>query len=420
MIDVLVIGAGPAGATAARALAIGGARVRLLDRAAFPRNKPCGGLISGRALSRFPWLVDALTRIPTHWISKLHLQAPSGGVAQLQSATPAGFTIRRVEFDHLLVQLAVEAGVELIEGVEIAQAVESSDRVDVRARDGRTFHAPQVIAADGIYSVVARRLGINPAWPATSVALDMMEEAPADTLAAVDPATLWVSYGHDRSEGYAYVFPKKEHVNVGIGYVLDHYRRRVDRPPYELQAALVDRLRAAGVLRGTSSRRHFTPFQIPVGGPLTRTATRRVIVAGDAGGFVNGITAEGIYYAMVSGELAAVALRGEGPAAYQDLWRREVGAELRDSVLVQRDLLTHPARVDAVVAGASRNPDLAGLLVRYAMGEVSYRTARRRLLLASPAAAVRLAFRGLAARFYTPNLPSRASRSIEGMTRVTR
>ncbi len=394
--------------------------MRLLDRATFPRNKPCGGLISSRALTRFPWLGAALPRITTHWLSKLHLQAPSGGSVQLQSATPAGLAIRRVEFDHLLVQLAVDAGVEMIDGVEIAQAAELADRVEVRARDGRLFQAPLVIAADGIYSVVARRLGLNPSWPATSVALDMMEETPSETLAATDPSTLWVSYGHDRSEGYAYVFPKKAHVNVGIGYVLDHYRRRVDRPPYTLQTALVDRLRAAGVLRGSSSRQHFTPFQIPVGGPLTRTATARVIVAGDAGGFVNGITAEGIYYAMVSGELAARALFGQGPAAYQKLWRREVGTELRDSVLVQRDLLTHPARVDAVVAGASSNSGLADMLVRHAMGEVSYRAARQRLLIASPAAAIRLAFRALAARFQPPNLPSRGSRSIEGMTRVTR
>ena len=397
-----------------------GARVRLLDRARFPRNKPCGGLISGRAVSRFPWLGDALSRITTHWISKLHLQAPSGGSAGLQSARPAGFTIRRVEFDHLLVQLAVEAGVEMVEGVEIAQAVESPDRVEVRARDGRVHHAPLVIAADGIYSVVARRLGLNPSWPATAVALDMMEETPDGTLAATDPSTLWVSYGHDRSEGYAYVFPKNGHVNVGIGYVLDHYRRRIDQPPYALQSALVERLRADGVLRGRSSRQHFTPFQIPVGGPLARTATARVVVAGDAGGFVNGITAEGIYYAMVSGDLAARALVGAGPAAYQGLWRREVGAELRDSVLVQRDLLTHPTRVDAVVGGASQDPGLADVLVHYAMGDVSYQTARRRLIMASPAAAIRLAFRGLIARFHAPNLPSRASRSIEGMTRVTR
>ena len=67
-----------------------------------------------------------------------------------------------------------------------------------------------------------------------------------------------------------------------------------------------------------------------------------MLFAGDAGGFVNGITAEGIYYAMVSGDLAARALLGAGPSAYERLWTREIGGELRDAVLVQRDLLTTP------------------------------------------------------------------------------
>src|SRR6476659_9439411 len=75
-IDVLVVGAGPAGATAARALAVGGARVTLVDRATFPRNKACGGAISVRALGRFPYLRTALDRIPTHWLSRLTSRAP--------------------------------------------------------------------------------------------------------------------------------------------------------------------------------------------------------------------------------------------------------------------------------------------------------------------------------------------------------
>ena len=115
-LDVLVVGAGPAGATAARALAMAGARVRLIDRARFPRNKPCGGAISMRAIGRFPYLAAALDRVPTHHISRLHLEGPGGGSVLLRSATPAALMIRRVEFDDLLVRLAQEAGAELCEG----------------------------------------------------------------------------------------------------------------------------------------------------------------------------------------------------------------------------------------------------------------------------------------------------------------
>jgi geranylgeranyl reductase family protein len=392
LLDVLIVGAGPAGATAARTLALSGARVRLIDRTRFPRNKPCGGAISMRAIGRFPYLADALHRITTHRLSRLHLEGPSGGHVIVTSHAPAALMIRRVEFDDLLVQLAVEAGAELIEGVEITQAFESRDGVELKTREGQSFRAPRVIAADGVYSVVARRLGLNPGWPGTSLALDMMEETPHDRLRAIDPDTMWVTYGYGGSEGYAYVFPKRDHVNVGVGFVLDYYRQRVKRPPFEVQSSLVETLGRGRVLSGSSSRTHFTPYQIPVAGPLRRTSSPRVLVAGDAGGFVNGITAEGIYYAMVSGDLAGRALASER-LSYERLWRREIGGELRDAVLVQRDLLTTPARIDGLVGAARHATEVSDLIVRYAMGEVPYTVARRRLLLGSPAAAARLFFR---------------------------
>src|SRR2546422_10795011 len=82
---VLVVGAGPAGATAARTLAAAGVSVRILDRASFPRNKPCGGGISLRVLSRFPYLEDALPRIATHTLNRLHLEGPDGESTVIES-----------------------------------------------------------------------------------------------------------------------------------------------------------------------------------------------------------------------------------------------------------------------------------------------------------------------------------------------
>src|SRR5947207_6537992 len=142
---VLVVGAGPAGATAARALALAGARVRLLDRAAFPRNKPCGGGISLRVLGRFPYLEAALPRIATHTVARLHLEGPDGRSTVIESDGPAALMIRRVEFDALLVSLAVEAGVELVSGVDVVQAQQDAAGVTLTARDGRRWEAPLVI-----------------------------------------------------------------------------------------------------------------------------------------------------------------------------------------------------------------------------------------------------------------------------------
>ncbi len=399
---VVVVGAGPAGATAALALASAGIAVRLLDRSAFPRNKPCGGGISARVLKRFPYLVRALPRIAAHHVSRLYLEGPGGRATTIDARGPAALMIRRVEFDALLVSLAVNAGAELTTGADIVQVREDHERVTLTTRNGNQFTASVVIAADGVNSVVARRLGINKGWPASAVALDMMEETPRALLRDLDPETLWVAYGYSpeegsadharqraSAEGYAYVFPKRDHVNVGIGYVLSHFREAIDAAPYDVQRRLVERLRERGVLVGESVREHFTPALIPIGGPLRHTGRGRVLLAGDAGGFVNAVTAEGIYYAMVTGELAAHAVRRSTTVSklagtYRRACDHEIGAELRDSVRIQRYLFADGRRIARLVDGAHRERAAVDLVVDFVKGSRSYRDLRRRILSRSP------------------------------------
>jgi flavin-dependent dehydrogenase len=269
-----------------------------------------------------------------------------------------------------------------------------------------------VVAADGVNSVVARRLGLNPGWPPGNLALDMMEETPLETLRAAEPDTLSVFYGYGGAHGYAYIFPKRGYVNVGIGYVLSYFQHQVHEQPYGLQERFVSDLRGRGLMEGESRRDRFTPFLIPIGGPLKRTSAGRVLLAGDAGGFVNGFSAEGIYYAMVTGDLAAGAIldaRRDGlvrPALarrlYRRSWRREIGTELRDSVLIQRYLFHSPHRMDRVVRGANLRPEFSRLLVDYASGRISYRAARRRMLWHFPRLGPRLAWVAMRPRPATP------------------
>jgi geranylgeranyl reductase family protein len=416
--DVIVAGAGPAGATAALRLARAGVRVLMVERYALPRQKPCGGGISTRVLARFPWLEEPLGRIASLPVSSLYLEGPSGETFRMQTRGPTVLMIRRIEFDHLLATLAIEAGARLLAPAAIAQARQDAGGVTLRTRDGRELRAPMVIAADGVNSVIARRLGINPGWPASKLALDMMEETPVAALRAAEPETMAVFYGYGGAHGYAYIFPKREHVNVGIGYVLPYFKARVDVAPYDLQQQFVGDLCERGLMDGASQRGHFTPFLIPIGGPLRKTADGRVLLAGDAGGFVNGFSAEGIYYAMVTGDLAAGAIlasrglrQGDGaqgrerelsPArarrAYVRAWRGEIGAELRDSVLIQKYLFHSPARMDRVVRVARTRPVFSESLVDYASGRLSYRAARRRLLWHFPRLLPRLAWLALQGR----------------------
>jgi flavin-dependent dehydrogenase len=286
--------------------------------------------------------------------------------------------------------------------------------VTLAGRDGRQFEAAVVVAADGVHSVIARRLGLNPGWPAAAIALDMMEDTPRSELRDLDPSTLWVAYGYEpRStaedaedaeektvkrapEGYAYIFPKRDHVNIGIGYLLSYFRGAVDQAPYDLQRALVDRLRSRGIVAGASARENFTPFLIPVGGPLGQPGRGRVLLAGDAGGFVNGFTAEGIYYAMVSGDLTARAITESKVSIngladrYQRAVDYEIGTELHDSVMIRRYLFRNRHRIARAIDGANREPAVARLILDVATGRRSYRAVRRQILARSPLLAARL------------------------------
>jgi geranylgeranyl reductase family protein len=394
--DVIIVGGGPAGSTAARSLARGGARVLVLDRAAFPRSKPCGGGLTWRSLKRFPEVEAELPRIATHVIRRLYMEAPGGVSVSVESAEPSVLLVRRIEFDNLLMTMAREAGAALAEGADVTRASETPSGVRLEARDGRVFQAPIVVGADGVYSTVARRLGFNPGWPRDCVAIDMMEETPHSRLRAVDEGTLWVSFAPGSGHGYGYIFPKRGYVNVGVGYVVSSFRTSIREAPHALHESFVEGLKARGLLEGEADRACFTPYQVPIGGPLRATARGRVYLAGDAGGFVNGFSAEGIYFAMVTGDLAAKAiLAGPSPRLYERLWRREIGAELRDSRFLSRYAFAELSRVARLVRAVRAHPPAAQMLIDYATGARTYEGVRRHFLLKFPIVGAKLIVRYL-------------------------
>jgi flavin-dependent dehydrogenase len=217
----------------------------------------------------------------------------------------------------------------------------------------------------------------------------MMEETPYQELSVVDRDRMYIYYRIQGQYGYGYIFPKTNHLNLGVGFKLDYYLSELRGRQYSYHRAFVEEQTSKGLLKGQSDRANFRAFPLPISGPLPRTYSDRALVAGDAGGFVNAFTAEGIYYAMVSGEHAAraaiQALRaGEFSSgrlrSYEQSWKREIGIELAKSVSIQKLLLADPGRVDRIVRAARRNPALADLLARYATGAISHREFRRALL----------------------------------------
>jgi geranylgeranyl reductase family protein len=389
--DVIVVGGGPAGSTAAGILGQAGVSTLLLDRSSFPRDKPCGGGISARVTHRFPYLEKALSSIPTKWFSKVYFEAPSGDGIDYDSVESLYLTIRRCDFDYLLLSMA-KPFIEYRAPALVRQVRIDSDFVEVTAQienAQKRFRGRIVLGCDGVNGVVARELGLRGAGVKVEHAIDMMEETSYEAVSIAHDDRLYIYYNLDRY-GYGYVFPKSNHLNLGIGFKLDYYLSELRGKHYSCHRTFVSKLISDGLIAGDSSRANFRTFPLPISGPLPRTYGKRVLLCGDAGGFVNALTGEGIYYAMVSGDHAArtafeavrVNCFGENQMGkYERSWRREIGVELTKSVSLQRRLLTSPGSVDRIVRAAKRNPALAAALARYMTGAISHAQLRRFLLL---------------------------------------
>ena len=375
--DVIVAGAGPAGATAAKVLGEAGASVLLIDKSAFPRDKPCGGGISVRALERFPYLRSALDKIPTSWVSKVHFESPSGFIVDYRSAAPLYLMIRRCEFDNLLYSLA-QPCVETATGL-VRKVTFHPDRVAV-STESCEYHARMIIGCDSANSIVARASGLRTGGIQNDYAIDMMEETPREELSTAERDRMYIYYRIRSHYGYGYVFPKAAHLNVGVGFKLDYYLANLRGEHYAHHQSFVEDLKSKQLLTGQSNRANFRAFPLPISGPLARTYADRVLLAGDAGGFVNALTAEGIYYAMVSGELAARAAIQGRLSDYERAWKSEIGDELAQSVRLQKLLLADPGRIDRIVRAASRHTALAEILAHYATGAITHAQFRRSMI----------------------------------------
>ncbi len=389
--DVIVVGAGPAGSTAAKLLGEAGVSTLLLDKSAFPRDKPCGGGISARVIQRFPYLESALAKIPVNWVNKVYFESPAGFAVDYRSNTPLYLMIRRCEFDNLLLSEARKR-VEFRAPALVRKVAVGPDGAIVTADVGgedKDYECKLVLGCDGANSIVARASGLRSGSVQTEYAIDMMEETPYEELNLPDRDRMYIYYRIRSHYGYGYVFPKTSHVNLGVGFKLDYYLSKLRGQHYTHHSKFVDGLASKQLVRGRSNRSNFRAFPLPISGPLARTYNDRILLSGDAGGFVNALTAEGIYYAMVSGEHAArtaIAAVKAGDfisrplGRYQQSWKQEVGVELEKSVRFQKLLLSDSNRVDRVVRAAGRNPVLADLLARYATGALAHDQFKRALI----------------------------------------
>jgi geranylgeranyl reductase family protein len=344
--DVVVVGAGPAGSAAALAARRAGATVLLLDRADFPRDKPCGDGVAAEALDVLESLgvPDAAVGYPA--VSRLRLVGPGGAEVARELPRPAHTVPRRV-FDARLVAAAVEAGAVLRRHT-VREVVEAGDGVIV---DGR-FHGRVLIGADGATSIVRRQVG-EPANPPGHLAFAIRGYTPTG-----NTTEQLILTTRQRWPAYAWEFPLGDGTaNVGYGEVL---RGRPLSRAY-LETRLREMLPGA---EPTGLRGHHLPLSTRRPAPMKG----RVLLAGDALSLINPFTGEGIFYAVLSGALAGAAAASRDPAGYRRTMNRRLGRHLRHSRLAAL-LSRQPRVVDSAVRAAGRDGDVFRRMVELGLGD---------------------------------------------------
>ena len=286
--DAIVVGAGPAGSTTAYRLAAAGASVLLLDRARFPRDKPCGGGVTIRAARLLPFGLDPVVE---DVVRRVEFRLSYGRSFERSGKRTLALMTQRRRLDHFLAEQAAAAGAEFRDGAKVT-AVEVGDAGVAVEAGGERMEGSVLVGADGVNGVVARAVGLG-GNRAVGVALEgnlPSGKVDAERYRGRVVLELGVVPG-----GYAWVFPKEDHVNFGVGGWASEGPRLRD-----LLRRLCDehgaRFEDLADLRG---------YRLPCRAPDSRLARGRVLLVGDAAGLVDPLTGDGMYEAFLSGKLAA-------------------------------------------------------------------------------------------------------------------
>jgi geranylgeranyl reductase family protein len=349
--DVIVVGAGPAGASAAYWLGEAGKRVLVLERERLPRYKPCGGGVPKAIFGRFPFDLSAVIE---REVGRVCFRFRDGRQALADLPGQPVAMVMRDRFDlHILQQ----ARADVRDGSLAVALRQDGAGVLVGTRSGETYRGRYVVGADGANSRVARLAGLR---RGKQMGTGIEVEVPCDDhlLAEYADTALFVFGTHPF--GYQWIFPKAGHLSVGIGVGLG-------KAPPTLRGILRREMAALGVdVDGARWRGHPLPVYLQHE-PLRRG---RVLLAGDAAGLVDPLLGEGIRHAVDSGRLAAQAVLTGDVAGYTRRIRREIGTDLLWGLRWARLFYGHPW--GSFELGV-RNPLFVRDFLRLFAGQITYR-----------------------------------------------
>jgi geranylgeranyl reductase family protein len=302
--DVVIVGAGPAGSTAAYHCTKLGLDTLFIDKSQFPRYKECGGALSERAMSYLDFPVNDELIERDVYGARVRF---GNEVIEILKPSRLGALVTRSKFDYFLVKQAIQAGAKFLENEKATDLQISHEYVDITTSNVN-IRAKLVIGADGSQGITSHY--IHDTIKRNEYAIGLVTEIPADNM-DIDKYifnSIEIHFGIV-DLGYGWVFPHEGYFNIGIGA----FASKLDNP----RKTLIHFLRE----RGFNGRYRYHAHKIPIGGVPRKKVADRIILVGDAAGFVDSFHGEGIAYAILSGKIAANVCHDA--LQYHNGWRKE-------------------------------------------------------------------------------------------------
>ncbi len=356
--DVIVVGAGPAGATLAYELGKRGIGVLVLEKEKLPRYKCCAGGVTSKTAKLLDFDISEVMEDVIYELSfTFNLGSPYLG----QHSQPLIYTVMRDVFDYFLVMRAQQLGAVLMDGQKVTQVRVDADWVEISTTDN-IFRSRLVVGADGAYSVVAKELGMGRSME-YAVGIESEIVVPEEELVKWK-SRVQIDLGCIPG-GYAWVFPKRNHLSIGAG-CLASKARYLDRHHQKFLSSL-----SIGSYTIARSSSHLIP---------TCTKGRLVwqdkaLLLGDAAGFADPLTGEGIYNAILSAKLAAPVIENSllmgkvGLQDYQQIVEKKIMSELRVARMLSKKIFRFPHLAFGMF---NRSDEVWRAVCNLMLGEIDY------------------------------------------------
>ena len=359
-VETAVVGAGPAGAAAAHALAASGRDVLLIDKATFPRDKFCGDGLTTLCLRQLEEMGFSAESIPSFTpVHGAKLRAPSGREHDVPLPSGPGLyaaVARRAELDHALVDFAISAGASPLFGDKIT-SIDTSDGVLLTTESGETIRAQHCVAADGMWSPIRKLLGMGiekyrGEWHAFRQYFTNVAPAAA--------SELWIWFEPDVLPGYVWSFPLAGgRANVGFGILRGTGITTQDMKPLWPELLARPHIREVIGADAVPESPH-RAWPIPARIDQASLVAPNTLFVGDAAMACDTLTGEGIGQALLTGREAAAAITahtgdfGKISLAYSTAVRDELVADHKMAALLGK-VLSKPKAAEAALRAVGTN-----------------------------------------------------------------